>query len=209
LPEGIEDVGFPVAEPPRTGFQVITFETNLGTIKVEMDLAKTPCTANSLAYLAGQGFYDESSCHRIVPEIFALQCGDPSGTGFGGPNYTVADENLPTDQLPAYQEGDVAMANGGPDTNGSQFFFVYGVSSLPGNYPLWGKVISGFEVIQQVAAGGSIPGTEMSAGGGTPATTLTFTKVTAGPVTPTPSPTPSPTPAVTPSPTATAAPTAS
>jgi Peptidyl-prolyl cis-trans isomerase (rotamase) - cyclophilin family len=195
LPEGIQDVGFPISEPPRSGFQVFTFETNLGTIEVEADLSKTPCTANSIAYLANQGFYDNTSCHRLVPDIYALQCGDPSGTGRGGPNYRFADENLPLGQLPAYHEGDVAMANAGPDTNGSQFFFVYGVNALPGNYTLWGKVISGMDVIKQVAAGGVVEGSEELDGGPHPTVQLTFTKVTAGPVTPasvyTPTPTPS------------------
>ncbi|MBX6750663.1 MAG: peptidylprolyl isomerase [Micromonosporaceae bacterium] len=198
LPEGIQDVGFPVSEPPRSGFQVFTFETNLGTIQVEADLSKTPCTANSIAYLASKGFYDNTSCHRLVPDIYALQCGDPSGTGRGGPNYRFADENLPAG-LPAYHEGDVAMANAGPDTNGSQFFFVYGVGPLRGNYTLWGKVISGFDVIQQVAAGGVVEGSEMEDGGPHPTVQLTFTKVTAGPVTPTSSYTPTPTPSATPS----------
>ena len=202
LPEGTQDVGFPESEPPRTGFQVFTFETNLGTIEVEADLSKTPCTANSIAYLANQGFYDNTSCHRLVPEIYALQCGDPSGTGKGGPNYRFADENLPAGQKPAYHEGDVAMANGGPDTNGSQFFFVYGVGPLEGDYTLWGKVISGLDVIKQVAAGGTVEGSEMEEGGPHPTVQLTFTKVTAGPVTPTSAYTPPPSE----SPSATAAP---
>jgi len=193
LPEGIQDVGFPVSEPPRSGFQVFTFETNLGTIQVEADLSKTPCTANSIAYLASKGFYDNTSCHRLVPEIYALQCGDPSGTGRGGPNYRFADENLPSG-LPAYHEGDVAMANAGPDTNGSQFFFVYGVSGLQGNFTLWGKVISGLDIIKQVAAGGTVEGSETQEGGPHPNVQLTFTKVTAGPVTPTSAYTPTPTP---------------
>jgi peptidyl-prolyl cis-trans isomerase B (cyclophilin B) len=194
LPEGTQDVGFPISEPPRSGFQVFTFETNLGTIEVEADLSKTPCTANSIAYLANQGFYDNTSCHRLVPEIYALQCGDPSGTGRGGPNYRFADENLPKGQLPAYHEGDVAMANSGPDTNGSQFFFVYGVSGLPGDYALWGKVISGLDIIKQVAAGGIVEGSESADGGPHPNVQLTFTKVTAGPVTPTSAYTPPPSP---------------
>jgi len=211
LPEGVVDVGRPVADPPRSGFQVITFETNLGTIAVEMDLSKTPCTSNSIAFLASHGFYDHkgdvpTSCHRIVPDIFALQCGDPSGTGYGGPNYLFDDENLQSDKLPAYHAGDVAMANGGPGTgtNSSQFFFVYGTSSLPGDYPLWGKVISGMEIVNQVAAGGIAAGGDTGQGDGPPAVNLIFTKVTAGPITPTsvvtatPTPSPTPTPTVTP-----------
>ena len=195
LPEGTQDVGFPESEPPRSGFQVFTFETNLGTIQVEADLSKTPCTANSIAYLANQGFYDNTSCHRLVPDIYALQCGDPAGNGKGGPNYRFADENLPTG-MPAYHEGDVAMANSGPgtNTNGSQFFFVYGVGPLRGDYTLWGKVISGLDIIKQVAAGGTVEGSETEEGGPHPNVQLTFTKVTAGPVTPTSAYTPTPTP---------------
>ena len=95
-----------------------------------MDLSKTPCTAASLAYLASKGFYDNTACHRLVDGIFALQCGDPSGTGSGGATYRFDDENLPTGKLPAYHDGDVAMANTGqPGSNGSQFFFVYGTIS--------------------------------------------------------------------------------
>jgi peptidyl-prolyl cis-trans isomerase B (cyclophilin B) len=209
LPEGIQDVGFPIAEPPRSGFQIVTFDTNLGKIEVEMDLSKTPCTANSIAFLANQGFYDHKggdapSCHRLVPNIYALQCGDPSATGFGGPNYTFPAENLQQDKLPAYHDGDVAMAHGqSVDTNGSQFFFVYGVSQLPGDYPLFGRVVAGMDIIRQVAAGGYDPATEMSVGGGTPTVKLIFNKVTVGPITPepTPTPTPSPTPSATPTPT--------
>jgi peptidyl-prolyl cis-trans isomerase B (cyclophilin B) len=212
LPEGVVDLGRPVADPPRSGFQVITFETNLGTIQVEMDLSKTPCTSNSIAFLASKGYYDNTggdvpSCHRIVPDIFALQCGDPSGTGFGSPNYHFADENLQNDRLPAYHAGDVAMANAGPDTNSSQFFFVYGVGPLPGDYPLWGRVISGMEIIEQVAAVGYLPGSEMQSGGGTPASDLVFTKVTAGPITPTSVAPPPATETATPTPTATTTPT--
>ena len=190
LPEGVKDIGRPVSNPPRTGYQIMTFETNLGRIEVEMDLSKTPCTANSMNFLANNGFYDGTSCHRLVQDIFALQCGDPSGTGMGGANYSYDDENLPTGKLPAYHEGDVAMANTGlPGSNGTQFFFVYGLSSLPGNYSLWGRVISGMDIIRQVAAGGD-NGEYVDAGGGRPNTPLTFTKVTVGPVSETPAPTP-------------------
>ncbi len=192
LPSGVKDVGTPDTEPPSSGFQVITFETNLGKVEVEMDLSKTRCTANSVAFLASKGFYDGSSCHRLVADIYALQCGDPSGTGSGGANYSFDDENLPANKLPAYHEGDVAMANTGqPGSNGSQFFFVYGASQLQGNYSLWGHVIAGLDIIKQVAAGGDNGEYAAQAGGGRPNTPLTFTKVTAGPITQMPAPTPS------------------
>jgi peptidyl-prolyl cis-trans isomerase B (cyclophilin B) len=195
LPSGIKDVGTPPTDPPRSGFQVLTFETNLGEVKVEMDLSKTPCTAASLAYLAGKGFYDGTACHRLVADIFALQCGDPSGTGSGGATYRFDDENLPTNKLPAYHDGDVAMANTGqPGSNGTQFFFVYGTSQLQGNYSLWGKVISGLDIIKKVAAAGDDQAYAAEAGGGHPNQAFSFTKVTACPVTPTSS-APSPEPA--------------
>lgn len=196
LPDGIVDVGLPPSDPPTSGFQVMSIDTNLGMIQIEMDLSKTPCTAASMAHLASSGFYNKTdttttSCHRLVPDIFALQCGDPSATGYGGPNYQFANENLPAG-LPAYHEGDVAMANGGADTNGSQFFFVYGTSSLPGDYTLWGHVITGLDIVRQVAAGAYDPATEMQAGGGTPTVSLIFNSVTVGPVSPTSAITPTP-----------------
>lgn len=204
LPEGIQDVGLPPTDVPRTGYQVFTFETNLGVIKVESDLSKTPCTAASLAYLAGKGFYDNTSCHRLVPSIFALQCGDPTGTGMGGATYRFADENLPKDKLPAYQAGDVAMANTGqPGSNGTQFFFLWDVTQLQGDYSLWGRVIEGLDIIQRVGAAGDDGAYEAQAGGGHPNEQITFTKVTAGPVTDTPAVVPTTAPA---SPEATPAP---
>jgi peptidyl-prolyl cis-trans isomerase B (cyclophilin B) len=208
LPAGIKDVGTPPTNPPRSGYQVLTFETNLGDIKIQMDLSKTPCTAASMAYLAGKGFYDNAPCHRLVEQIFALQCGDPSGTGSGGVTYQVADENLPTGKLPAYHAGDVAMANiGSANTNGSQFFFIYDNSQLQGNYTLWGQVIQGEDIVKKVGGGGNDGAFEGNgqAGGGHPNIGLTFKKVTAGPVMtqPLPAETTSPAPALTATPTTT------
>jgi len=209
LPEGIKDVGLPPTNPPRSGFQVLTFDTNLGQVQVEMDLSKTPCTAASMAYLASKGYYDNSSCHRLVADIFALQCGDPSGTGSGGTTYRFDDENLPLNKLPAYHDGDVAMANTGqPGSNGTQFFFVYGNSQLQGNYSLWGRVIAGNDIVKKVAAAGDDQAYAQEAGGGHPLQEFKFNKVTAGPITeksvasPAPSPSASPSPAATPSPSA-------
>lgn len=176
----------PPADPPRSGFQVVTFNTNLGAVKVEMDLSKTPCTSASLASLASQKYYDGTSCHRLVAGIFALQCGDPTGTGGGGPGYSFNDENLPKDKLPAYHEGDVAMANTGqPGSNGGQFFFLWQNSTLQGDYSLFGHVIEGLDIVKKVAAGGddgAFEG-EGQAGGGHPKTKFEFKTVTVGPVT--------------------------
>jgi peptidyl-prolyl cis-trans isomerase B (cyclophilin B) len=212
LPAGIRDIGTPPTTVPNSGYQVITFETNRGPIKMEMDLAKTPCTAASIQYLAQKGYYNNSDCHRLVQAIFALQCGDPSGTGSGGVTYTVVDENLPKDKLPAYHAGDVAMANTGqPDSNGTQFFFVYDKSQLQGNYSLFGTVVQGLDIIQAVAAGGDDGAFEADAGGGHPKEKLTLTNVTAGPITAVPTPTPasSASPASAPSPSGSASPAAS
>jgi peptidyl-prolyl cis-trans isomerase B (cyclophilin B) len=213
LPAGIKDVGMPPTEVPHSGFQVLTFDTNQGVIEVEMDLSKTPCTGASMAFLANKGFYNNSSCHRLVDQIFALQCGDPSGTGTGGATYRFANENLPTGKLPTYHAGDVAMANTGqPDSNGTQFFFVYENSQLPADYSLWGHVIKGFDVVQKVAAGGddgAFSQDSGGAGGGHPKIPLSFKSVTAGPVTTTSQVQPTtPPPATTPASAPTAAPTA-
>ncbi len=201
LPSGVKDVGKPPAEPPSSGFQVITMETNLGKVEVEMDLSKARCTANSIAYLASKGFYDNTSCHRLVTSIFALQCGDPSGTSSGGPTYRFDNENDQQGKLPAYHAGDVAMANTGqPGSNGSQFFFLYETSGLPGGYSLFGRVITGLDIIKQVAAAGD-NGEFGGAGDGRPNQPFTFTKVTAGPITPTSVATTAPSPSTNPSPT--------
>lgn len=186
LPEGTKDVGLPPTEVPHSGFQVLTLATNQGTVKIEMDLAKAPCTAASIAYLAGKGFYDNTSCHRLVDGIFALQCGDPSGTGTGGATYRFADEYKPVSRRPTtYYAGEVAMAHSSqPDSNGSQFFFIYSNSQLDASYSLWGRVIEGFDVVTKVAAGGDDGAFNDGGGGGHPKIQLTFTSVTAGPITP-------------------------
>jgi peptidyl-prolyl cis-trans isomerase B (cyclophilin B) len=210
----LKNVGTPPASgEPRSGYRDLTFVTNLGTIVVEMDLSHAPCTSESFTYLASKKFFDNASCHRLVnqsgtdsstgeaTEFHVLQCGDPSGTGQGGPSYTVADENLPTNQRPAYPEGVVAMANSGANTNGSQFFFVYADTLLPASYTIFGHIIQGMDILKKVAAGGDDEAFASAAGGGHPKTPLKFTTVTAGNVstTPAPSPTPSATPSTSPS----------
>jgi peptidyl-prolyl cis-trans isomerase B (cyclophilin B) len=194
LGPGQKNVGTPPVTVPNTGYQTMTINTNLGLIKVEMDLSKTPCTAASFAHLAAAKFYNNSPCHRLVPTIFALQCGDPGGTGQGGPTYRYANENLPTGR-PAYHDGDMAMANAdqpeqpSQGTNGSQFFFVYGRGDLPGNYTLFGRVIEGMDIVKQVTAAGFVPG--QSPGEGQPKKKLTITSITLAEPTAEPTPTPS------------------
>ncbi len=181
-PPGIKDVGTPPTDVPHSGTEVMTLTTNLGVVKVEMDAAKTPCTAASFAYLASKNFFNDTKCHRLVPEISALQCGDPAGDGTGGPSYKFADENLPSGKNPPYPKGSVAMANAGANTNGSQFFFVYNDSSLSANYSLFGKVTEGLDIIEQVAAGGHDDAYAESAGGGHPNIEFVITSMTVEPV---------------------------
>jgi peptidyl-prolyl cis-trans isomerase B (cyclophilin B) len=136
-------------------------ETNCGNIKITAD-AKAPTTVGTIAWLANQGFYNNTSCHRLTTQgIFVLQCGDPAGSGSGGPGFNFADENLPTaaaDGNYIYPRGTVAMANSGPNTNGSQFFLVYQDSPLPPNYSVWGQITEGLDVIDNVASAGVLDG---------------------------------------------------
>jgi peptidyl-prolyl cis-trans isomerase B (cyclophilin B) len=136
----------------RTAYTA-TLTTNCGTIVVALDGKHAPRTVNSLAFLAGKGYFDDTVCHRLTTSgIFVLQCGDPTGTGAGGPGYELPDENLKGAQYPA---GTVAMANAGPDTGGSQFFFVYDDTRLPPAYTPFGEVVTGLDVLRNIAAAGS------------------------------------------------------
>ena len=138
-----------------------SIETNCGNIAITTD-AKAPTTVGTLAWLANQGFYNNTSCHRLTTQgIFVLQCGDPAGNGSGGPGFNFADENLPvagTDGNYIYPRGTVAMANSGPNTNGSQFFLVYQDSPLPPNYSVWGQITQGLDVLDNVASAGVLDG---------------------------------------------------
>jgi len=137
----------------------MTMDTSQGVIKIEVDTAHAPCAAESFTYLAGKKFFDNTTCHRMVTSgIYVLQCGDPSATGTGGPDYRYNEENLPTNKRPAYPEGVVAIAKTqDPGTSGSQFFIVYKDSELPADYTVLGHVTEGLDVIKKVAAGGVIP----------------------------------------------------
>ena len=132
---------------------VATMTTSHGTIVIALDPLAAPKTVNSFVFLARQGYYDGVIFHRIIPG-FVLQGGDPTGTGSGGPGYKFADE------LPAagkYQVGSLAMANAGPNTNGSQFFVISGPDGvrLPPLYSLFGAVVSGGEVVEAIDALGT------------------------------------------------------
>jgi peptidyl-prolyl cis-trans isomerase B (cyclophilin B) len=121
-------------------------------VTVEMLRSKAPCTVSSFVSLANQKYFDKTPCHRLTKgSLSVLQCGDPTGTGSGGPGYDFSDENLEGATYPA---GTVAMANSGPNTNGSQFFIVYKDSTLPPQYAPFGKVVAGLDVVQAIAAKG-------------------------------------------------------
>ena len=136
-------------------------ETNCGVIKFAAD-ENAPKTVGTIAWLANQGFYNNTSCHRLTTQgIFVLQCGDPAGDGTGGPGFDFDDENLPAagaDGTYVYPRGTVAMANSGPNTNGSQFFLVYQDSPLPPNYSVWGQITEGLDVLDNVASAGVLDG---------------------------------------------------
>ncbi|AKS34609.1 peptidylprolyl isomerase [Mycolicibacterium goodii] len=178
------------AKPPRSGLVPTEpatvsagIRTNRGSIGLRLANGKAPCTVNNFASLAQQGFYDNTSCHRLTTsELSVLQCGDPSGDGSGGPGYRFPNE-YPTNQYrlsdPAlrepvvYPRGTVATANSGPGTNGSQFFLVYQDSPLPPTYTVFGEIDrTGLQTLDDIAAAG------VAGGGadGAPAEPVTITE---------------------------------
>lgn len=140
----------------------ITFATNCGEFVITTDKS-APKTAGIISYLVTNKFYDAIKCHRLTTDgIYVLQCGDPAGNGTGGPGFQFDDENLPkagNDGSAIYARGTVAMANSGPNTNGSQFFLVYQDSPLPPNYSVWGQITSGLELLDAIAKAGVSGGT--------------------------------------------------
>jgi eukaryotic-like serine/threonine-protein kinase len=169
-------------DPARIGMTIVT---NRGRIGLQLANNESPCTVNSFVSLAEQKFFDGTQCHRLTtsPGLSVLQCGDPKGDGTGGPGYEFADE-YPTDQYPhgdpalkrpvRYPRGTVAMANSGPNTNGSQFFLVYRDSQLPPAYTVFGTInATGLATLDKIAAAG------VGGGGddGTPATQVTISSV--------------------------------
>ena len=154
---------------PSRGTVTVTLFTNLGLIPLTLDRAQAPCTVQSFLHLTRHGFYNRTVCHRLTTyrTLKVLQCGDPTGNGEGGPGYRYKDE-LPTDLPPAptdptgvrkvYARGVLAMANAGPDTNGSQFFLVFADSALRPNYTIFGSVRPlGLHTLDRIAAGGVAP----------------------------------------------------
>jgi peptidyl-prolyl cis-trans isomerase B (cyclophilin B) len=165
------------ADRPRSGVVptdpatvTASLQTTRGNIGLELHNAQAPCTVNNFASLAQQGFFDGTSCHRLAtsPQLGLLQCGDPSGTGTGGPGYRFPNE-YPTNQYrlsdPAlrqtvvYPRGTLAMANIGVGTNGSQFYLIYRDSQLPPTYPVFGSIDeTGLATLDRIAAAGVADG---------------------------------------------------
>jgi peptidyl-prolyl cis-trans isomerase B (cyclophilin B) len=185
----------PTTGIPNKGTRTMTLTSSLGTITVALNLAKAPCASESLTFLSGQKFYDNTDCGNMVTAgPYVLLCGDRSNTGEGGPSYTYATENLPAaGQRPNYEMGDLVMLNNG-DGNGSQFMFIYkdtpvqtdpstGVESsvIPSNYSVVGTVTSGLDVVQKVADAGTKPA-DPTTGVSAPKLAIKFTSVTVGPV---------------------------
>ena len=170
------DVGLPPdPKPTPTANSTAVFTTNQGTITVTLDGASAPCNVQSIKYLISKRFYDNTACPRSVNSgIFVVQCGDPSATTSGGPTYTTKDENL---TKVSYTEGTLAMANAGPNTNGSQFFFITKDSNgaLGKNYSVIGHVTGGLDILKKVATGGDDGSNQ--AGGGKPNIPLIFKTV--------------------------------
>jgi cyclophilin family peptidyl-prolyl cis-trans isomerase len=127
-----------------------TITTSCGVIEIELFTSESPVTANNFAFLASQGFYDATVVHRVVPG-FVVQMGDPTGTGRGGPGYQFADE-LSAARNRGYPRGTVAMANAGPNTNGSQFFICLADVGLPPQYAVFGEVTSGMDAVDRIAS---------------------------------------------------------
>lgn len=170
-PGGVREVDGPPSEP-ASGTVDVVMTTSAGEISLTLDADRAPCTVGSFLSLAEQGYFDATSCHRLTTQgIFVLQCGDPSATGRGGPGYSYADE---LDGSETYPAGTVAMANAGPNTNGSQFFLVFADTELPPSYTVFGQMdAAGVEIVKAVAMDG------VAGGGpdGTPAAEVTIESV--------------------------------
>jgi len=173
--EPAKEVSPPSAEAPASGDVALTLATSEGDVGVTLDQQSAPCTVHSFVSLAEQAYFDETPCHRLTTEgIFVLQCGDPTGTGSGGPGYSFDDEVTSDATYPA---GTVAMANAGPNTNGSQFFLVYEDTELPPSYTVFGSMDdAGLDVVREIADAGVQGG----APDGPPATEVVIESATVG-----------------------------
>jgi cyclophilin family peptidyl-prolyl cis-trans isomerase len=133
-----------VIDPART--YTATIETSAGTMTAQLFASEAPRTVNNFVFLANEGFYADVIFHRVISG-FMIQGGDPTGTGTGGPGYRFPDEPVSRQ----YLRGTLAMANAGPNTNGSQFFVMHADYPLPPNYTIFGKLSAGEEVVDAIA----------------------------------------------------------
>ena len=167
-----------VTRPPTravaSGTALVRITTSQGTLQFTLNRSAAPCTVNSFVSLARQKFYNGTPCHRLVTRnIFVVQCGDPTGTGAGGPGYAFNDELKGRE---TYTRGVLAMANGGPNTDGSQFFMVYRKSALGPQFTVFGTVSAGLGVLDRVARAG----TKDRSSDGPPRLPLTLRSVAVG-----------------------------
>jgi peptidyl-prolyl cis-trans isomerase B (cyclophilin B) len=165
-PDGDKHPATPPGRAKASGTVSVDLVTDQGPVGMLLDAKRAPCTVNSFTSLAKQGYFDGTACHRLTTQgIKVLQCGDPTGSGTGGPGYSFDDEYPTTLYRHAdpelhkpsqyYKRGVVAMANAGPDTDGSQFFLVYGDSPLPPNYTVFGAIdAAGLKTLDKVAGAG-------------------------------------------------------
>ncbi len=177
----LKDVGTPPSPEatPTEGTSTLLMSTNQGDMTLVLDRASAPCAAASFTYLAEQKFFDGSPCHREVnqPTFGVLQCGDPTGTGQGGPTYKFAQEVTPET---TYPRGTIAMANSGaPETTGSQFFLCFVDTQLSPDYTAVGTVDeAGLAVLDKIAKAGNDGSFEPSPGGGAPNEPVTIESMT-------------------------------
>ncbi|MEU1396494.1 peptidylprolyl isomerase [Micromonospora zamorensis] len=188
----LKDVGTPATKDlPTDGTRAMTVTTNQGApITAELSLTNSPCAAASIAHLASRSFYDNTKCHEITTEG-ALHCGDPSGTGLGGPTYSFYDEEVPTvpsaspsaspapGQPPTYPKGTVAMVSNPPGSNGSQFLiFFKDFTTADPKYPVIGRVTGGLDVVEKI---GALPTVDNGAGAKVkPSADVTIQSLTVG-----------------------------
>jgi peptidyl-prolyl cis-trans isomerase B (cyclophilin B) len=161
----------PTTKPSKNGTVDVAVQSSQGAMTFTLNRAAAPCAVESFVSLAQQKYFDGTSCHRLTSGgLSVLQCGDPTGTGSGGPGYSFGDELTGKEK---YTKGVLAMANAGPNTNGSQFFIVYKDSQLGPQYTVFGTVSKGLSVVEKVAAKGSTPAND-----GKPKLPIKLTKLT-------------------------------
>jgi cyclophilin family peptidyl-prolyl cis-trans isomerase len=146
-----------------------TIDTSMGTMKADLFADEAPVTVNNFVFLARQGFYDGVTFHRVINN-FMVQTGDPTGTGTGSPGYRFNDEPVKR----KYVRGTLAMANSGPNTNGSQFFIVHKDYPLPPNYTIFGQLTDGLDVLDKIA---TTPTGQGRGGPDTPRTPITINSI--------------------------------